>query len=231
MKNLMIEPRPNSRLPKEAKRWTNRGTKDLSFASRTTETRALLRLQRFAGNQAVTNFMRIANIQRDTPPSLWDRAKAVLRMETEEEKILSQLKTGLARAKRLCEIGAVASSGEAAENLSAAAKHFGDITGTLGKGLKARRIARHVINFVDAIEDLDKITPERMQGSGEAARAFGELFASAGRLGQELPSGPYTGYFKLLAEMSGFFSAMQEKVDPGRRWKRQLDEAMKEPQR
>lgn len=198
------------------------GLARLASADSAVRAQVVIHLQQTAGNAAI---QRLAADQVMIQRDWWESTKEFLGLETDEEKVLSELNDGLERAKKVCEAGAlVASDPAAAKRLEAAAGHFESVSSAIGTGLKIKGVARDVTRFVGAIEKLEKIPPEKMQGSEEAAKAFGQLFSSAGKLGGLLPEGPWSAYFKLLEEMSDFFVNMQRKIDPEKRWKDRFEQ-------
>ncbi len=174
---------------------------------------------------------------RETPPSIqlqgeskeksgtwWQKIKQFVGAEpADEEKLLSDLNTGLKRSQKLCEMGSIFESNpEAAARLKQAGEKFGSISNVLGKGLSLRGTARDIVRFIDAIETLEGLDIQK--DPEKAAMAFDKLFASAGKLGKRLPAGPWSGYFEWLANFENFFTNMRRKINPEERWKRQFEE-------
>lgn len=157
----------------------------------------------------------------------WQKIKQFVGAEpADEEKLLSDLNTGLKRSQKLCEMGSIFESNpEAATRLKQAGEKFGSIASILGKGLSIRSAARDIVHFIDAIETLEGLDIQK--DPEKAAMAFGKLFASAGRLGKRLPNGPWSGYFEWLANSENFFTNMRRKINPEERWKRQFEEIEK----
>jgi hypothetical protein len=79
------------------------------------------------------------------------------------------------------------------------------------KVLDARDKIRKVWAFASAIESI----PDDVASNPEqAAKAFGKVFSTAGDLGEMLPEGPWTPYFKFLQGAENFFSDMLYGLDP-----------------
>lgn len=153
----------------------------------------------------------------------WQNIKQVVGAEPDEEKLLSDLNTGLKRSQKLCEVGSIVESNpEAAERLKQAGEKFGNIANVLGKGLGIRSAARDIVHFIDAIETLEGLDIQK--DPEKAAMAFDKLLASAGRLGKRLPDGPWSGYFEWLSNFENFFTSMRRKINPEERWKDQFKE-------
>lgn len=82
-------------------------------------------------------------------------------------------------------------------------------------------IFRDVDSVRAAIQELRRIGDVRNNPEG-AARAFGLLLSSLGRLSSRLPF-PANAYSGFLSESSEFFSNMLSALDPARRWGRRED--------
>lgn len=176
---------------------------------------------------SIREAMPVGQVQRQeqekTGGGWWQKLKQFLSAEPDEEKLLKDFNNGLKRSQKLCEIGSIIESDpKAAERLKQAGEKFGSVTKVLGTGLSIRSAARDIVHFIDAIATLEEL--DIRQDPEKAAKAFGKLFASAGRLGKRLPAGPWSAYFDWLAESENFFTNMRSKIDPSERWKRQFEE-------
>jgi hypothetical protein len=132
-----------------------------------------------------------------------------------EEQLLEQLQGAVLRAQQVCEgASVVVSDEEMAGTLQRAAQGFGTVGGALGQGLSLRGRAREVARFADAVRVVAEV--DVANDPRAAARAFDELFRSAGELGKRLPP-PVDGYFELLASIGSFFENMQVLFGPSTR--------------
>ncbi|MER3404465.1 MAG: hypothetical protein C4345_10865 [Chloroflexota bacterium] len=133
----------------------------------------------------------------------------------------------LRQASHLCSLAAQVFMHPAHQSrLRTAAERFSRIVDLVSRGLELRGAAQDVTAFIDAVNALQPIDLRHDQD--RAARAFGQLFAAAGRLGQRLREGPWTPYFQFLGGMEEFFTHMRAALDPSVRWRRQFEELERE---
>ncbi|MCJ7622743.1 MAG: hypothetical protein MUO76_04505 [Anaerolineaceae bacterium] len=81
------------------------------------------------------------------------------------------------------------------------------------KVLDKRDKVRKLWSFVDALHAVPD-SEGIVKDPAKAAKAFGELFSAAGELGDKLPTGPWTPYFKFLKGFTNFFSDMRYGLVP-----------------
>lgn len=128
-----------------------------------------------------------------------------------EEEALKQLNEGLERAQKVCELGSIfISDPKVVERLKQAVEILGSITKVIGTALNLVSVAKDIVEFIDAIEMLEKLDIRKDQE--KAAMAFGQLFASLGKLCGRL-GGPLSGYCEWLANAKDFFLKMYPKVN------------------
>jgi RHS repeat-associated protein len=115
--------------------------------------------------------------------------------------ILEKLPGGIEHAARLRELSEkLGSMSEEVEEVKKLAE--------LGGKISEFSIALEAVSRVDLVN-------AKPEDRLEAAKAFDRLFAATGALGEELPKGPWTGYFKFLQEFGkgeGFFAKVAQPI-------------------
>ncbi|MFN8375275.1 MAG: hypothetical protein U0694_20660 [Anaerolineae bacterium] len=146
-------------------------------------------------------------------PLSWIKKK--LGVTENEAQLAKDLAESLEKAKKICEKGAGIIPDEAAKTrLSQAAGMFGDVAEKLDTVVKYREYASEIVDFVDAVNRVNKVDIEK--NPMEAADAFGALFASTGKLGKHM-EGPWSAYFELLEQSRHFFSNVERGLIPSER--------------
>jgi hypothetical protein len=194
---------------------------------------SVMELQHLVGNQrtqhiingtAKASLQRTPAIQREdseetekpgmsTWSKLWERTKDKVGLSTDNEKVLEEFQGALEKSQKLCEYGSMlAQDDDAKERLSQAAEKFGGVAGTIETTLDITGKIGEILAFVDAVNAVADVDIEREPH--KAAQAFGNLFATAGTVGQMLPDGPWTAYFEWMAEAGDFFTNMVNKIVP-----------------
>ena len=186
--------------------------------------------QRTPANQSMRLHQAAVSVQRaGWFKRKWESFKERLGLKPDEEAMLEELKSALGRSQQLCSVGAaVTSSPDATKRLSTAAEKLGQAGKALGKSLSIRGTIRDILAFSDAVRALEKADPSK--DTVAASKAFGAVFASAGKLGQRLPPGPWTPYFTFLSEAGDFFYNVSHGIIPGwrRRERNMIEGARKE---
>jgi hypothetical protein len=192
----------------------------LSLVARTgdhTRVRILHELQRLHGN---------AFVQRQVLDWLRDLWRGLTGTPGDQETV-EEFVSNLRQASHLCRFAAQVFTHPAQRSrLRTAAERFSRVVELVSRGLELRGAAQDVTAFIDAVNALQSIDLRHDQD--RAARAFGQLFAATGRLGQRLPEGPWTPYFQFLGGMEEFFTHMRAALDPSIRWRRQFEELERE---
>ncbi len=146
----------------------------------------------------------------------WEEVKEFFGAETDEEKVLVELKNALEKSSKLCETAAVVvSDREKTQKLSSVSENLKGAANKIDKGLEIRGAVRDIVKFIDAVEELKKVDVGKEPS--KAAEAFGNLFSCAGKLGKRLPKGPWTGYFEFISNMKDFFSNVERGLIPEQR--------------
>jgi hypothetical protein len=143
----------------------------------------------------------------------------------EEDDPVAQTKDAVEKAdKTLGVVATLTSDPEKLAKINAlreALKGAGDLLGYYVKGKK-------IWDFIQACRAMAATDPQK--DSKAFAKAAGELFATAGDLGETfIPIGtPGRAYFTLLKSSRNFFSDMERLLVPESRWP-QLKQIMQEP--
>lgn len=135
---------------------------------------------------------------------------------SDPEGAVRSMDTNLGRASKILELAATSPSGspELRQKLARVKDGVDNLKSTTSgvvKVLDARDKVRKVWAFASAIESI----PDDVAADPEkAAQAFGKVFSTAGELGEMLPAGPWTPYFRFLQNFGDFFSNMLYGLDP-----------------
>lgn len=108
------------------------------------------------------------------------------------------------------------------QKMTTAADTLGKVRKTVSTTQGVCMDARAIVQIHEAIKLLNDPAINR-PGSEAAARAYGQLFAGAGRFAAKLPP-PANAYAAILEGCGDFFVNMQRKLDPEKRWKKQFEQ-------
>lgn len=149
-------------------------------------------------------------VQRD----VWEWVKG--KLGSDPEGAVRKMNSSLKRASMILDIVTSSTVGDPALRKKLLALKDGvdnlkTVTSGVVQVLDARDKIGKVWAFALAVESI----PDDIAANPEqAARAFGEVFKTAGELGEMLPPGPWTPYFKFLQGAENFFSNMEYGFNP-----------------
>ena len=134
---------------------------------------------------------------------------------------LEDLEKGLRRSEKVCETVSVIGSLDKGtrDRSKKAAEYFGGAAEKVGDVNDATNVVDEINEFLDAVNEVEQLNlADGSVDPQKAGRAFDNLFATVGTLGQRLPGGPWKGYFTFLENFKqGFFANVSQGLDPSKR--------------